>query len=98
MSVPQWIVLLAVLAFVSSHWALDRRMRRLESALDRLSRHIGALPPLATEPSQRVKDLAVMPEKKVEAIRALREEMGLDLKEAVRTVDSLNAEASRGRV
>lgn len=97
MNVPQWIVLLVLLAFVSSHWGLDRRMRRLESALDRLSRHVGALPPLATEPSQRVKDLAVMPGKKVEAIRALREEMGLDLKEATKIADSLKADASRGR-
>lgn len=41
-----WIVS----AFVSSHWGLERRMRRVESAIDRLSRHVGALPPLGTDP------------------------------------------------
>ena len=98
MNVPQWLGLLALLAFLSSLWSLNRRMRRLESALDRLSRHVGARPPLTAEPSQRVKDLAVMPGKKIEAIRALREETGVDLKQATQIVDSLNmVQASRTR-
>lgn len=97
MNVPQWIVLLVVIALVLRHWGLERRMGRLESALDGLSRHVGALPPLVTAPSQRVKDLAMMPGKKVEAVRALREETGLGLKEAVRIVDALKAETGRCR-
>ena len=97
MNVPHWIVLLVLLAFVSTQWGLDRRMRRLEGALERLSRHIGALPPLTAEPSQRVKELAVMPGRKIEAIRALREEMGVDLKQATQIVESLKVQASRTR-
>lgn len=94
---PHWIVFLVLPAFVSSHWGLERRMRRVESAIDRLSPHVGALPPLVTEPSQRVDDLAMMPGKKVEAIRALREEMGSNLNEATKIVASLKTKAMRGR-
>jgi hypothetical protein len=97
MIVPYWIVLLVLPAFASSHWGLERRMRRVESAIDRLSRHVGALPPLATEPSQRVNDLVVMPGKKVEAIRALSEEMGSNFNEATKIVASLKTKAMRGR-
>lgn len=92
MKIPQWIVILVILAFVSTYWSIDRRIRRLEAVLDRLSRHVGALPPLATEPSQKVRELAGTPGKKIEAIRALREEMGLDLKEAKRIIDSLESQ------
>lgn len=95
MNFPQWIAILLLLSFLSVGWGIDRRMRRLEVALDRLSRHVGALPPLAAAPSDRVKTLAATPGSQVEAIRALREEMGLDVKAARKIVKSLAAQARK---
>jgi ribosomal protein L7/L12 len=95
MMISRWVILFLLTAFVTSLWRLERRLQAVESLLMGLSRHVGVLPPLATEPSQRVKELALDPGRQVEAVRAVREEMGLDLKAARAIVKSLASHTLR---
>lgn len=95
MMISRWVILFLLTAFVASLWRLERRLQAVESLLMGLSRYVGVLPPLATEPSQRVKELALDPGRQVEAVRAVREEMGLDLKAARAIVKSLASHTLR---
>ena len=89
MLISQSVLLIFLFAFGMRLWSVERRLKAVESLLMRVSRHVGVLPPLATEPSQRIRELARSPGKRVAAIRAVREEMGLDLRAARAVVRSL---------
>jgi ribosomal protein L7/L12 len=62
-----------------------------------LLRHFELAPPLAHEPSERVKQIAANPRKKIEAIRAFREETGLGLKEAKAIIEEVIANQGMNR-
>lgn len=70
-------------------------MTGLNNTREKLSGQMGAQLPLATEPSARVKELSATPGKRVEAIRALRAETALGVREAVQIVDALRAQARK---
>jgi len=97
MSVQHWSIVIVVVATLLVLWILLRRMARLNNNRETLSGRRGAQPPVATEPSARVKELSATPGKRVEAIRALRAETGLDVREAVQIVDALRAQARKRR-
>ncbi len=81
-------ILLITLCF--SMFRSERRLATLERNLDALLRHLN-VDPLAPPgpPSDRVKELATDPERKIEAIRLYRRETGADLRQAKSMVESL---------
>ena len=65
------------------------RLRGIERKLNALLRHHGVDPTQGSLPiSDRAKQLAVDPRKKIEAIKAYREETGAGLAEAKEAIDS----------
>jgi hypothetical protein len=67
-----------MVAYVSALAARQQRSERL--ALFQL---------VCGQPSERVRALAATPKGRIDAIRALREETGVDVKQAVAVVDAL---------
>jgi Ribosomal protein L7/L12 C-terminal domain len=90
--VENWMVVIglaAALSLFASLSLLGRRVQSLEQQMSALRRHLGLAPPLLYTPSDRVKQLAADPKKKIEAIRVFREESGLGLREAKTIVEEL---------
>ncbi|WP_416198367.1 MAG: Ribosomal protein L7/L12 C-terminal domain-containing protein [Sporanaerobacter sp.] len=76
----------------SSISALESNQKRIESKLDRIIEHLGLPEPSREYISDGLKNELselVMENKKVEAIKRLREATGMGLKEAKDYVDSL---------
>ncbi|SHI16124.1 MULTISPECIES: ribosomal protein L7/L12 [Sporanaerobacter] len=84
------IILFIILS--SSINALESNQKRIESKLDRIMEHLGLPEPsreyISDELKSELSEL-VMENKKVEAIKRLREATGMGLKEAKDYVDSL---------
>ena len=65
-----------------------RRMARLELKVDLILKHLGISPlPLTADFSERVKELARDPAKKIAAIKAYRQETGASLAEAKEVIE-----------
>lgn len=87
-----WAVVIGLAAALTLFAALSqlrRRVQYLESQMSALRRHLGLAPPPLYSPSERVKQLAADPKRKIEAIKVFREESGLGLKEAKTIVEEL---------
>lgn len=87
-----WVVVIglaAALGLCAVLGSLGRRVRSLEQQMSVLQRHLGLISPPLYSPSDRVKQLAADPKRKLEAIKAYREESGLGLREAKRIVEEL---------
>jgi ribosomal protein L7/L12 len=87
-----WIVVIAVAAAVAVFAALmglQRRLQTLEHRFSALLRQLNLAPPLLYAPSEKVKQLAADPRRKIEAIRVFREETGISLKEAKTIIEEL---------
>jgi hypothetical protein len=78
-------ILLTVLV---AYGNLTARIRGIERKLNALLRHHGVDPVLGLVLSDRVKQLASDPERKIEAIKAYREETGAGLAEAKEAVEA----------
>lgn len=85
------IGLAAALGLVAALARLGQRLRALEHQMSALTRHLGLAPPVLYSPSERVKQLAADPQRKIEAIKAFREESGLGLREAKTVIEELIA-------
>ena len=70
------------------------QLSALQEQFEALRRGLGQVPPLCDEPSERVRELAADSKKKIEAIRAYREESGADLKRARQVVEQLRSARS----
>jgi ribosomal protein L7/L12 len=92
-----YYVLLALLlggnGFAFSHM---RRMQELERKLDLVLTHLGIDPSMRVAPSSHVIDLATDPRKRIEAIKAYREQTGAGLKEAVALIEEIAANTKGG--
>jgi ribosomal protein L7/L12 len=86
---PIAISALVVVYVVVALSRIQARLEGSETKLLRLIHHFGIDPDLIAEPSEKVKALARMPGSKVAAIKAYRQETGLDLKEAKAVIDKL---------
>ena len=96
MMVPLGIfVTIGVLATLAS---IARRLRSVEYKLLAVLRHVELVPRLQHEPSERVRQIAADPKRKIEAIKVLREESGLELKEAKKIIEELTATQGFTRV
>ncbi len=78
---------------------IHERLRNAEAKLDALLRHLGVEWGGAkfAEPSDLVKDLAQQPGSKVAAIKAHREQTGLDLKAANEVIEQLVRAAEQSK-
>jgi hypothetical protein len=88
----EWILLaLAIgilLTVLVAYGNLTARIRGVERKLNALLRHHGVDPMLGLALSDRVKQLAADPERKIEAIKAYREETSAGLAEAKEAVEA----------
>ena len=85
-----WVVIGAalLLAALGSWWDLTARVGRIERKLNALLRLHGADPTRGLPLSDRVKQLADDPARKIEAIKVYREETGEGLAEAKEAVEA----------
>jgi Ribosomal protein L7/L12 C-terminal domain len=85
-----WVIFGAalLLAAVGSWWTLTDRVGRIERKLNALLRHHGVDPTRGLPLSDRVKQLADDPARKIEAIKVYREETGEGLAEAKEAVEA----------
>jgi hypothetical protein len=81
-------LLLLVLGSAGSYWDTTARIGRMERKLNALLRHHGVDPTQGLPLSDRVKQLAGDPSRKVEAIKAYRKETGARLAEAKEAVEA----------
>ena len=86
-----WLII-ALLVMV---WLLTEsvasQMRALKEELFRLQGYLGLGEAAASEPSELVQRLAMDPSQRIQAIRAYRQETGVDLKTAKHAVETLAA-------
>jgi len=85
-----WVIVGAalLLAAVGSWWTLTDRVGRIERKVNALLRHHGVDPTRGLPLSDRVKQLADDPARKIEAIKVYREETGEGLAEAKEAVEA----------
>lgn len=89
----QWALLAAVfgviLLVLVSYGNLTARLRGIERKLNALLRHHGVDPSQGLTLSDRVKQIAADPARKIEAIKVYREETGAGLAEAKEAIEGL---------
>jgi ribosomal protein L7/L12 len=76
-----------LLAAVGSWWTLTDRVGRIERKVNALLRHHGVDPTRGQPLSDRVKQLADDPARKIEAIKVYRDESGMGLADAKEAVE-----------
>jgi hypothetical protein len=88
----EWVLLVLAIAILAvaliSYGNVTARIRGLERKLNALLRHHGVDPTQGLPLSDRVKQLAADPLRKIEAIKAYREETGAGLAEATEAIES----------
>ena len=80
--------ILILLAALGSYWETTARIGRIERKLNALLRHHGVDPAQKLPLSDRVKQLAGDPSRKIQAIKVYREETGAGLAEAKEAVET----------
>ncbi len=82
---------LIALLLVFGGWTvgLGRRLRNIEHSISAILRHFNIDPTVVTPPSDRVKELAADPARRIEAMRLYRQESRADLRVAKATIDAL---------
>jgi ribosomal protein L7/L12 len=84
-----WAVGAVLLLFVMGSWMdMKARVGRIEQKLNALLQHHGVEPTHGLALSDRVKQLAADPARKIEAIKAYREETGVGLAQAKEAVEA----------
>jgi ribosomal protein L7/L12 len=71
-----------------------RRIEEVERKLNLVLTHLGIDPTAQVAASSHVMSLAADPRKRIEAIKAYREQTGAGLKEAVAVIDKIAADAN----
>ena len=88
----EWAILLFALSIfvvlVVSNAAMTARIQRIERKLTALMAHHGVPPAQGPAVSDRVKELAADPKRKIEAIKVYREETGAGLAEAKDAIEA----------
>lgn len=86
------ILILSTLGVVETRAAmLGSRIKRLEKKLDLVLRALNIEPDSCDDLSEAVKEIARDPNRKIEAIKAYREETGASLVEAKEAVENFQA-------
>ena len=86
-----WIFFLFIALLALNQIAnILRSLQSVEVMMKRLLAHQGVRWEVATEPSAKVRELALNPGNEIAAIRAYREQTGLGLKEARTVVEELS--------
>jgi ribosomal protein L7/L12 len=80
--------ILVLVWILSMYWETKTRMGRLERKLNALLRHHGIDLTQGSALSDRVKQMAADPNRKIEAIKAYREETGAGLAEAKEAIEA----------
>lgn len=80
-----WLVAFALVVLVMQGYALNDRLGRMQRTLDRMARQQGV--DFGAALSNHVKELARDPARKIEAIKAHRDETGAGLAEAKQAVE-----------
>ena len=75
-----------------------RRIQELERKMNLALTQLGIDPNVRIAPSSQVMSLAADPRKRIEAIKAYREQTGAGLKEAVEVVDKLAASTKQRHI
>ena len=81
-----------IVLLISLWWStarLDGSVRTTERNLSAILRHLNIDPTAVVPPSNRVKQLAADPKRRIEAMRVYRQETGADVRVAKATVDGL---------
>jgi ribosomal protein L7/L12 len=84
------IIVIAIVLSVSQFAHINIRLQRMEAKLTAILNHLGVEQVILAEPSEKVKDLAKIPNSKIEAVRVYRKQTGAGLKEAVEVVEQLS--------
>jgi hypothetical protein len=82
------LAFLLLLTALGSYWDTAARIGRIERKLNLLIRHSGIDSLQGMPVSERVKQIASDPARKIEAIKVYREETGASLKEAKDAVEA----------
>jgi ribosomal protein L7/L12 len=69
---------------------INKRLQRMETKLTAILHHLGVEQDILPEPSEKVQDLAKVPNSKIDAVRIYRKQTGAGLKEAVKVVEKLS--------
>ena len=85
-----WFAGSVLLLVVIPLWKMESRTRRTEQMLNDLVNNLGIRSGVLPAPSDDVKALAADPKKKIEAIRAYRQQSGAGLREAKEAVERLS--------
>lgn len=85
-----WMAGLVLFLVIIPLWKMDSRIRRTELMLHDLVNHFGIRSAVLPAPSDDVKALAADPKKKIEAIRAYRQQSGAGLREAKEAIERLS--------
>ena len=91
---PEYLPPLLVAALVLGAYQLiqiQERLRVQEAKLNALLRHLGVAYGTLTEPSDEIKQMVKDPRRRIEAMKAYRQQTGLGLKEAKEVIDALVA-------
>jgi ribosomal protein L7/L12 len=82
------VVLIGVVAILAIVALIDKRLERTERKLNALLRHFNLEWTRSSPLSDRIKELARDPKRKIEAIKVYREETGAGLAEAKEAVEA----------
>eukprot|EP00042_Codosiga_hollandica_P014869 m.964239 g.964239 ORF g.964239 m.964239 type:complete len:93 (-) comp436896_c0_seq1:40-318(-) len=83
------VVLLAI--GVWQLYSIHQRLNQQAAQLQALMRHLGVTPGQLTEPTEDIKALARQPARRIEAIKAYRQQTGASLKDAKDVIDRVAA-------
>jgi hypothetical protein len=67
------IIVIAIALVVSLFGHINKRLQRMEAKLTAILHHLGVEQDILPEPSEKVKDLAKMPDAKIEAVEVVEE-------------------------
>jgi len=93
MTIPDYVLLAFLLIANGLAFSHARRIQEMERKLNLVLTHLGIDPTAHVAPSNHVMSLAADPRKRIEAIKAYREQTGAGLKEAVAVIDKVAASA-----
>jgi len=96
MTISYYVLLALLLGGNGFAFSYLRRIQELERKLNLVLTHLGIDPSVRVAPSSHVIDLATDPRKRIEAIKAYREQTGAGLKEALAIIDEIAANTKGG--
>ena len=93
MTVTEFVLLILLGANGASLFSHMRRIQEVERKLNLVLTHLGIDPNAQVAPSSHVMMLAADPRRRIEAIKAYREQTGAGLKVAAAVIDEIAANA-----